>query len=57
MNNHRQKEKLMLSIIKNVALCVACAIASDKLLTLGVSHGVEAFREGKEVYNEKKSAK
>lgn len=47
----------MLSIIKNVALCVACVIASDKLLTLGVSHGVEAFREGKEVYNEKKRAK
>ena len=57
MNNHRQKEKNMLSIMKNVAFCVACLVASDKLLTLGVNHGVTAFREGKEVYNEKKSAK
>ena len=49
--------EIMLSIIKNVALCVACVVASDKLLTLGVNHGVEAFKEGKEAYNEKKSAK
>lgn len=47
----------MLSIIKNITLCVACVVASDRLLTIGVNHGVTAYREGKEVYNEKKSAK
>lgn len=47
----------MTSIIKNVAMCVVCLIASDKLLTIGANYGGEAFRQGKEVYNKKKSAK
>jgi hypothetical protein len=47
----------MLSIIKNVAMCVVCLVASDKLLTIGANYGGEAFRQGKEVYNKKKSAK
>ena len=47
----------MLSIIKSVALCVACVIGSDALLTRGINHGKDAYNKGKEVYNEKKSAK
>lgn len=47
----------MLSIIKSVALCVACVIGSDVLLTVGINHGKYAYYKGKEVYNEKKSAK
>ena len=47
----------MLSIVKNVALCVVCLVASDKLLTIGANYGGQAFKEGKEAYNKKKSAK
>lgn len=47
----------MLSIVKNVAMCVVCLVASDKLLTIGANYGGQAFKEGKEAYNKKKSAK
>lgn len=49
----------MLSIVKSIALCVACVIGSDALLTMGINHGKDAYYKGKgkEVYNEKKSAK
>ncbi len=47
----------MLSIVKSIAFCVACVIGSDALLTVGINHGKDAYYKGKEVYNEKKSAK